>query len=161
MECPICYETAAVDNCQRLKCPHSICKLCLSKLHQHLCPLCRAPFDFTCEQHFLHTNNEINIEWEDISNYDFEFSVEVRTSNRHRRRRNRRNGIVGNNDSASHVPLAISEVDISEILYETHISRDELIPLMSESDKDKQKVRNGRNRWKEHYTHNTATSSGR
>jgi hypothetical protein len=162
MECPICYEISAVDNCRQLQCPHSICKLCLGKLQRHICPLCRAPFNFSHEYSTHDNDNELtvnssDIEWEHISNYDFDFSVEVSTRNR--RRRNNR--ILEVNNGVSHTPLVISEVHITEILYDTHTIEDELVPLISESDKIKQKHRNARNRWKEQYKDNTATSSGR
>jgi len=42
MECPICYDSGTLDE---LKCSHTVCKLCISKLINRICPLCRAPID--------------------------------------------------------------------------------------------------------------------
>lgn len=68
MECPICYDILTLDI---LKCFHSVCKPCISKLQKRICPICRACID--------DENNNIN-------NVDFSF---IRPRARRRRMRER------------------------------------------------------------------------
>jgi len=85
MECPICYDSGTLDE---LKCSHTVCKLCISKLINRICPLCRAPID---DENSVALSSEIiEIEFEEnfISSeiYTVDFS---RVSRRARRRRTR------------------------------------------------------------------------
>lgn len=85
MECPICYDSGTLDE---LKCSHTVCKLCISKLINRICPLCRSPIDD--ENSIARSSETIDIEFEEnfISSeiYTVDFS---RPSRRARRRRTR------------------------------------------------------------------------
>jgi hypothetical protein len=164
MECPVCYEKVTEDNCQDLECSHSLCKLCLSRLHQRICPLCRAPITFSYVQRLLPAveDTDEDNEWESTHSYEFEFSVEVRIPHiqRRRRRRRRERNRVRDISDDSVIPVVVSEVHMAEILLGVSITTEDDFPLVSKSDRYKQKVRQGRNRWKSQNRHTFANRWG-
>ena len=162
MECPICYEKAAEDDCQVLECTHSLCKNCLSKLRQRICPLCRASINIPSKfmPSILEDNtydwNIEDIEWERVEIYDSDFRIQIRN----RRSRNRRRSRLERNremlEASSRIPDVVSDVHIAEIMYGISIFRDISIPARSVSDKQQQKKRNKRSVWKYNYSRNTS-----
>ena len=120
MECPICYDSGTLDE---LKCSHSVCKLCISRLINRICPFCRAPIDG--ENPVVSSPEIVEIEFEEnfISTeiYTVDFS---RPSRRARRRRTRdHNREV--EDIISRIftiPLHVSFRDLESIESELEVS---------------------------------------
>jgi hypothetical protein len=146
MECPICYEEVTETACQKLECAHSVCKVCFSRLHQCRCPLCRAPITFLSRSNLSDDEQDEGIEWENIYTYDFEFSVETRMSRINRRRRRRERTRARESNVIPNIPDVISPRHLAEA--SAAIIQNERIELVSEPDKNRQKVRNSRNRWR-------------
>lgn len=146
MECPVCYEMTSKCDYQELECTHSLCKLCLKRLQQNNCPLCRNPI----------TNNYNQLP---ANTYDWSQDDELNFNTIHipriQRRRRRRDG-TRNRNLHERIPLIIpiiSENDIDEII--TPIITDKVVKE-SENDNARQKVRNGRHRWRRQNTHTSS-----
>lgn len=170
MECPVCYETAADDKYQTLECTHSLCKLCLSRLRQRICPLCRAPIKISYRRQLLPTaaDDEFNwspedIEWERVNSYEFEFSVEVRTTrlSRRRRRRNRSGRNRGTQVGLPRIPIIISDANMADMSASVSVPSEEPTPVATENDHRRQKTRYGRHQWREDRAHMISRYSGR
>lgn len=157
MECPVCYEKAAEDNCQILECKHSLCKSCLSKLRQRNCPLCRAPINFGIILKIPDNFDEII--WQHVDSYNSEFNVEIQNGPiRHRRRRRR--DIHQHNNAYTDIRLPyISDVvsinEIREIVYDMTTSLTITEPI-SINDRQRQKARYQRAVWRRGQSHNTS-----
>ena len=137
MECPVCFEVKDKDKTSLLDCDHFLCKLCLRKLVNHICPLCRHPIG----PQFL---NNRDIIWDSVDMYDFDFSIERRVRRRRNREMERRNVIQ---NVTQPIPEIISMQTMNEIFNETYISVNHNQTFVS--DKRKQKFRHNRNRWQE------------
>lgn len=180
MECPICYETVTEDKWQQLECPHALCKICLSRLHHRICPLCREPIAFPYRQRLLPSVNDVNLDnwdldlinvaWQNVDNYSFEFGIEInlnyldrvdrvervevrRRQRSHRQREQEQDRAV---EARAFIPLVVSDVDMQEILRGVDILPENVTLPSSESDRERQKHRNGRNRWKNQNAHITS-----
>lgn len=165
MECPICYDTVSEDKYQKLECIHSLCKLCLSRLHQRACPFCREPISFSFIQMLLPTNNDDdNVTWnlddmnsgDDYNFYELDIYTHIPRQRRMRRRRRSRQMILRDPGNTP-IPNVVSEIDIIEILHGIKDTQNEQSSQCgSASDKQRQKIRHERNRWRRQQSHITA-----
>ena len=44
-KCDICFEEKSPDSFGFLPCTHSFCAVCIGKLRENVCPMCRNPFE--------------------------------------------------------------------------------------------------------------------
>lgn len=153
MECPVCYENVTKDDYQALECLHSICNICFSKLHQRVCPLCRATISVSYDQQISTYMENVNEEFLDLESvilesiHNYNFGVELHTSRLNIRRR-RRNRYERNQNRATAVGFRIPFVSNIYIPENINVDIEEIDLFVTESDKYKQKVRQERNRWK-------------
>jgi len=158
MDCPICYETVPEDDRKVLKCNHSLCCGCLSKLRANTCPFCRAPIDRDGVQ--LDDDRDYDVQLDDDREFEDEivevylpiiqhYGAHVRNRRRLRRRQTRRRR---RRETAVPTPsLVISEAEIEDIT-STPATRERsvwgVIKPGHIPDRRKQQYRNARNRWK-------------
>ena len=150
MECPVCLEPKC--DIPLLACGHPLCEKCLLRLRQRICPLCRNKIDDRAPSE----QDTYDILWEHVDVYTFDFNVQVPASTRLRQTRRRRRALptytrVNERVNTPVIPATISEATVGEILSElTHSTRgDAPCARMTVSDKNKQKYRRDRNRWRE------------
>ena len=149
-ECPICYDDTVTLNV--LKCLHTVCKPCISKLIKRLCPLCRTPID---EEGCISTENiEINFDTENMffteEIYSLELDVRHPTRRARRRRtrdRNREVQNIINQIFSIPINLSMSELNISDNEDEDDVENEER-DKTSKSDNKKQLCKHKRNRWR-------------
>ena len=140
MECHICFENVTEDSIVSLECAHSLCQTCLGNLRQRLCPFCRTSIKNMSElaQPIFSSSSTPQIEIFDI------------VTPRHRRRRRRRR------PSIPHViraPTLVESFDMEDIQVARQHPNSET-KQESVCDKERQRRRNIRNRWKQNSTHN-------
>lgn len=161
MECPICYDTETLDT---LKCLHSVCRPCISKLQRRVCPICRTPIDDVEETNVV-SEESIEIDFEsifvdtEVYSYEVDFTFQRRPVRRQRRRRTRER-----NREVEDIITQIFSIPINFSLEDLNIREE---PEESEeksnnqttsrSDRKRQMCRHKRNRW---ISSNTQTNSG-
>lgn len=152
MECLICYESVTADNLQVLECAHSLCHSCLGNLRNRVCPFCRNPIQSSSQQPPTITNDQTPVVVH--INIDLETAIVGRPR---RRRRRRRSGLQLPTISPVRVPRQLSVSEVEELnqqtIYTGSISdpRGEVSsPRDSRSDRNRQRCRRARNRWKQY-----------
>lgn len=153
MECEICYETVAENDIEILECAHGLCKKCFSLLRTRNCPFCRtiirrisapiAPVNSFVEQ----------IVPENDYSYDglaYESMIIESVRFRRRRRRNYEERQRTRQQSHANIPTTISDIELNHIM--DHVSTSPIITSQKHhtSDKNRQKYRHNRNKWKTH-----------
>ena len=145
MECRICYETLSEDNIEILECAHSLCQKCLGNLRQQLCPFCRNPISKSPSTQTLRVNPLIN----NIPINTAVLHIIVAPPTRRRMRRRRRRNL-----SPMQPPRELSPSDIEVI----GLEEDNKDYQTSRHDKERQRRRNTRNRWRVQRSHNAIDS---
>ena len=139
MECRICFENVAEDSIVSLECAHSLCQTCLGNLRQPLCPFCR-----TSIKDLSTTAQPLRDHLPSISRIE---AYDLVTTIRRRRRRRYRNPSIPH---TIRVPSLIDPFDIDEIQVEQQLP----VSQVSVPDKERQRRRNNRNRWRQNSTRN-------
>lgn len=149
--CPVCYEEVTEDTFKKLVCLHILCYVCLRRLRNPSCPLCRTTIDTSYREQLIPPAGEIS--WELIDDLDFEFSVEINIHNqsniRRHRRRNRQRRRLRERERQSQIPSQyISEEVIQELEAIIFVPRrGNIKSRVIMNDSDRQKCRTARNRW--------------
>ena len=151
MECRICFENVTEDNIVSLECAHSLCQTCLGNLRQPLCPFCRTSIQNAtiATTRPLHEHLPSRILTSEIEAYD-----NISTTVRRRRRRRRRRPSI---PPTIRAPTMVDPFDIDEIQVEEQFQ----VIQTSVSDKERQRRRNSRNRWRQDSVHHIIGNEGR
>uniref|UniRef100_A0A6C0EK28 RING-type domain-containing protein n=1 Tax=viral metagenome TaxID=1070528 RepID=A0A6C0EK28_9ZZZZ len=81
--CHICYEQQDDGRMVYLQCTHSLCDICLTRLHQRACPFCRSVISEDILPKRRSVNSIIPTDYENI--YGGTLRIRVRRRRRHHR----------------------------------------------------------------------------
>ena len=145
MECHICFENVTEDSIVNLECAHSLCQTCLGNLRQRLCPFCRTSIKNMSApaQPIFSSSSPPQIEI-------FDIITTIRRRHRRRRRRRRRRASIPH---VIRAPTLVESFDMEDIQVAFQ-HPDSTIKQDSVCDKERQRRRNTRNRWRQNSTHN-------
>lgn len=158
MECGICYDTVTEENFKVLECNHSICKCCFSKLRSYTCPFCRTPIPSYFDQLLPSFESDTEDNFLIINVYDdFTDDTPIIPRIRNERRRRRRPRPRNESNQQNSIPSILTSEEVRSITQQISniIMPNENIIVYNDSisDRNQQRQRTKRNRWRNSRSH--------
>ena len=136
-KCDICFEEKSPDSFGFLPCTHSFCAVCIGKLRENVCPMCRNPFEEYSQTSYANSapnhvtittflgNREPGEQVSDDFYIDQEMQVHRRLDERTRRRLRRRRRRLTTNRRRRRSETVTEEIfQIDDIVEEDNIQEE-------------------------------------